>query len=126
MHFTLGCDPTIEFNYNYCKIHVQCSKLNHNYSSGKSFCDCKNCPFVGSLQNKGNKFYFTKACEQYNMYTPSLRSKRFHRVCAKGFPYVRLSFPLFGCAKVEASKKMERRGEGKGGEGNACRQTPRF
>ena len=28
----------------------------------------------------------------------SLRSKRFHKVCAKDFPYVRISFPLFGCA----------------------------
>ena len=34
----------------------------------------------------------------------------------KGFLYVRMSFPLFGCAKVGASKKMERNGEGRGGE----------
>ena len=39
----------------------------------------------------------------------SLRSKRFHRACAKGFPYVRLSFPLFGCAKAEASKHKSKR-----------------
>ena len=43
----------------------------------------------------------------------SLRSKRFLRVCAKGLPYVRMSFPPFGCAKVGASKnnwKGRRRG----------------
>ena len=44
----------------------------------------------------------------------SLRSKRFHMLCAKDFPYVRMSLPLFACVKVGASKKMERSGEGRG------------
>ena len=45
----------------------------------------------------------------------SLHGKRFRRVRAKGFPYVRRSFPLFCCVKVGANKKKN--GEEGGGEG---------